>query len=235
MTNLFRRIRFTTFAFVFAFTAIVLGIDAHFASIFFPHLHHDFVLFTLIIPSFTLVVLLVLSLRSQPRWDVFFTFLLSMLWLAQAAYAVDVIGHVECDALSGTTTPTRTGTMAADTYCRQMKVIEAFSWANFILLILSFVALLNLTLRVHARGDLGIWGASVSELPFFHEQVGGSTNGYNGHHGGYPAGSQASYGYPNVRTYGPTEPIYQLPGHSVVLTTAADGTREVQQIPTSPP
>lgn len=132
-----------------------------------------------------------------------------------------------------------------------MKVIEAFSWANFILrtyfplsipktpteitkrfiVILSFVALLNLTLRVHARGDLGIWGASVSELPFFHEPIGanGYNNGYNG--GGYPgvvgAGGQPPYGgYPNVRTYGPNEPIYQLPGHSVVLTTAADGTRE---------
>jgi len=232
MTNLFRRIRFTTFAFVFAFTAIVLGINAHFASIFLPKLHHDFTLFTLIVPGFTLVVLIVLSLRSQPRWDVFFTFLLSMLWLAQAAYAVDVIGHVECDALSGTRTPTRTGTMPADTYCRRMKVIEAFSWANFMLLILSFIALLNLTLRVHARGNLGIWGASVSELPFFHEQTGHS-NGHNGYPA--PAGSQSGYGYPTVRTYGPTEPIYQLPGHSVILTTGPDGTREVQQIPTSPP
>jgi len=240
MTNLFRHIRHTTFACVFAFTAIVLGLNAHFAAVFFPKYHHDFILFTLIIPSFTMTVVIVLALRSQPRWDIFFTFLLSTLWLAQAAYAVDVIGHVECDALSGTRMPTKTGTFPADSYCRQMKVIEAFSWANFILLILSFVALLNLTLRVHARGDLGIWGASVSELPFFHEPIGanGYNNGYNG--GGYPgvvgAGAQAPYGgYPNVRTYGPNEPIYQLPGHSVVLTTAADGTREVQQILTNPP
>jgi len=247
MTNLFKHIRFTAFACVFAFSAVVLGLAAHFAAIFLPR-HHDFLIFTLVIPTFTLVMLMVLSLRSQPRIDIFFILLLSILWLAQASYAADMIGHVECDALSGQREPTKTGTYSSSSYCRQMKVILAFSWMNFVLLVLSFVALLNLTLRVHARGNLGIWGASVSELPFFHEQQlqsNGTSYPYpaGGHHspqGSYGPpqstyGPVANYGQPNIRTYGPNEPIYQLPGHSVILTTAPDGTREVQQVPTSPP
>lgn len=48
-------------------------------------------------------------LRSQPRIDVFFAFILAVLWLTMGGWSVDIIGGVECDALGTDRTPINDG------------------------------------------------------------------------------------------------------------------------------
>jgi hypothetical protein len=64
---------------------------------------------------------------------------------------------------------------------------------------------------MHAMGHYGIWGASVSDLQWFDE---GRAPGYML----YPQGTgQQMYSYPNVQNFGNSQPVYQLPGHNVVI------------------
>jgi hypothetical protein len=213
MTNLFKAIRFWVYLAAFACAAVVLGLSANFAAKFLP-LHRDFLIFSLVVSAFTLTALIVLCLRSQPRFDIAAILLLSIMWLANGAYSADVIGHVECDMLSGSMPTKNGGSYSSQGYCRQMKVIEAFSWACFVILIISWMVLLTLTTRAHARGDRHIWSASVSDLPWFGQY---DTN--------YPG---AAVYYPQTQPMN-GQPIYQLPGHNVVIQNG-----QVTQIPTTP-
>jgi len=188
---------------------VVLGISAWFASIFLPDIHREFVIFSLVTSAFTIVCLILLILRSQPRIDICFLFLLAVLWLAEGAYIGDLIGHVECSALQGQTTPTKDkGTMGADVYCREMKTILGFSWAIFVILAISFGTLIALAVRVHSKGVREVWQESISDLPWFNQWV------HDHHH--YPIAQPAAVYHSDGRG-GYDEPPY-MSGNNYVVT-----------------
>lgn len=140
-----------------------------------------------------------------------------------------------------------------------MKVIQSFSWAEFVLceysvvcahtsrnfvkltiaycvpflplkclppVTILFVIILNLGLGASARGYNEVWNGSISDLGWYGEET---PNREGSGYGGYPLQQQGipqqgvSYTYPNVQTFGGSQPVYQLPGHSVVITNGPNG------------
>lgn len=221
--SLFTDVRYGTYATIFACSAVVLGLVANFAAKFLPNLHRDFLIFALVISAGTIVILCVILLRSQPRWELFVLFLLAACWLTMGSWSADMIAHIECDSLGDQKIPTKNGTMSYQVYCREMKAILAFSWANFVILILSFVVLLILILRVLSFGRRRIWEESISDLPWF--------NQWNYRHGeGYPAYPYSYMTGQPIQT-GPNQyVVQQAPGHSVVI-GSQDGRPTFAQVP----
>jgi len=88
-----------------------------------------------------------------------------------------------------------------------------------------FLVVLNISLSASARGYKEIWNASISDLGWYGEEANGRVGPWPG--AAYGAGVQpgVSYTYPNVQTFGGSQPVYQLPGHSVVISNGPDGQR----------
>jgi len=238
MTVLFRDLRCYGFTVVILLSTTVLGISAYFASIFLPDLHHDFTIYSLIPPSWTIFILILLLISSTPRADAVFLFITDILWLTMASWSADTIGYTQCDALGNSRTNTKNGTISARSYCDLSKVVEAFSWATFCLLTLYFVFLITLASRSVAMGRFYIWREDIRELPWFGQAPGYPGVGYTSYasqHGarGYP-GSYAQYPtsqYPS--SYGGNH-VHQQPGHSLVIQPGMNGgASSVQQVPTA--
>ncbi|KAI9507016.1 hypothetical protein F5148DRAFT_165248 [Russula earlei] len=131
MTVLFANLRVYGYVAVILTSAAVLGISAYFASIFLPHLHHDFSIYSLIPPSWTIFMFTLILISSTPYTDAIILFISGILWLTLAAWSSDSLGSTQCDALGNSRTSTKNGTISARSYCDLSKVIEAFSWATF--------------------------------------------------------------------------------------------------------
>lgn len=234
---------------VVLFAVTVLGIDAYLASIFLPNLHRDFTIFALVVTSLTILTFLVLNQWSQPITEFVCMFVLAVLWLGMGAWSADIIGNVQCDAIeSSSRTQTKSGSVSSKAYCYEMKVIEAFSWMNFVLLAVFIWILIALTSRAKVFGRYRAWFEPVWELPWFGqypggmEQIDGSPGRYNY---AYPAGSPMGYpgGMPMQQPF-PQQPfsqqpqlvnggylVSQQPGHSVVIQPNAHGAPMVTQVP----
>ncbi|KAI0065937.1 hypothetical protein BV25DRAFT_1989006 [Artomyces pyxidatus] len=228
MTVLFRTLRVYGYVGVFLLSATVLGVSAYLASQFLPNLHHDFTIFSLIPPSWTIFIFVILLVNSTPRVEAFFLFITGVLWLTMGAWSSDIIGSTQCDALGDSRTETKHGTMSARSYCDLSKVVEAFSWATFILLFLFFCFVVHLASRSVAMGRQFIWQENIYELPWFGQAPGYPGVPYSEYYaaqGYYPGayGMQSSYGG-NV--------VQQQPGHSVVIQPGVNGQGPyVQQVP----
>ncbi|KAJ7638825.1 hypothetical protein FB45DRAFT_413254 [Roridomyces roridus] len=213
MTVKFVTNRIIFYVAVFLLSGTVLGLAAHFASIFLPHLHPDFTIFAIIIPSLTIFAFLFSLQFGQPRSEAPMLAILWILWLAMAAWSTDVVGPMQCDALTkDLTTPTRTGTITQREYCYEMKVIEAFSWMLFALFTFAFVILLVLVQQAERLGRPDIWYEPIQELGWFHEYPGyynsSQPQGMVQYHMpyGYPMG-----GYPAQQGYhGGNNPVYSI-------------------------
>jgi hypothetical protein len=81
-----------------------------------------------------------------------------------------------------------------------------------------FLITLSLSLKAHARGFKKIWQGDINDLGWF-DELQNNPQTY------LPLSQQPgqSYVYPNVTTFGNSQPVYQLPGHSVVITTGPNG------------
>lgn len=246
MTQLFRDMRIAGHVVVVLFAITVLGIDAYFASIFLPNLHKDFVIFALVVPSLTILTFLILNQWSQPIVEGSCIFVLGVLWLAMGAWSADIIGNVQCDAIaSSSRMATKSGTVSNKAYCYEMKVIEAFSWMNFVLLAIFLWILITLTSRAKVFGRYRAWFEPILELPWFGQYPGGyEDQGSQGRYSyAYPAGSPMQY--PGGMMPGMQQPQYpmqpqmvnggyvvsQQPGHSVVIQPNAHGPPMVTQVP----
>ncbi|KAF8914625.1 hypothetical protein CPB85DRAFT_1297489 [Mucidula mucida] len=213
MTVRFVNWRLGFYVVVLLLSATVLGLSGHLANLFLPNLHKDFTTFALIIPSLTIFALMLTIQWSQPRIEVVVLFILSVLWLAMGAWSNDIIGHIQCDGLAGQRTATKTGDMSAQAYCYEMKVTEAFSWANFILFMLAFLTILSLTSQAQSFGRWDIWREPIQELGWFNEYPGF----YNSTPGMMPmqymptAGGFVPYG----QTQGQQQPLPQ--GHTLIV------------------
>jgi len=209
MTVRFATYRIAFYVAIFLLSGTVLGLAAHFANIFLPHLHPDFTIFGLLIPSLTIFIFLLSLQFAQPRTEALSLFILWTLWLAMASWATDIIGAVQCDALTTETMPTKNGTIRQREYCYEMKVIQAFSWMCFVLFSFAFICLLALVSQAQRFGRPYIWREPIQELGWFDELPGY----YNHHQQGmvqYPM-YPAQYGYPMQQGYMPAQqPVYQI-------------------------
>ncbi|KAJ3758422.1 hypothetical protein F5880DRAFT_1472212 [Lentinula raphanica] len=213
-------------------TGAVLGLDAHFAAVFLPHLHQDFTIFALIIPSLTIFIFLLTLQWSQPRVEAVVLFVLWAIWLAMGAWSTDIIGDVQCDALAGERTPTKNGSMSAQSYCYEMKVIQAFSWMIFVLCSFAFIILMQLITQAQRFGRYLIWYEPIQNLGWYGEWPGlyNTTTQPMGQMGQYPQQYQYAvpYGYPLQAGSG----IAQQPGHSIIIQPSANGgPATVTQVP----
>jgi len=209
MTVRFASYRIAFYVAIFLLSGTVLGLAAHFANIFLPHLHPDFTIFALLIPALTIFIFLLSLQFGQPWTEAISLFILWALWLAMAAWATDIIGSVQCDTLTVETMLTKNGEIRQREYCYEMKVIQAFSWMQFVMFSLAFTILLALVSQAQRFGRPDIWGDPIQELGWFHELPGY----YNHHQQGmmqYPAYPQ-QYGYPMQQGYVQgQQPVYQI-------------------------
>jgi len=238
MTQLFKDMRTYGYIAALLLSITVLGIAAFQASIFLPNIQHDFGIFALIVPSVTILLFLLLLGWSRPWFEALFLFILAVLWLAFGAWDADILGSIQCDALGGQTMATKTGSISKRSWCYEMRVMEAFAWMLFALLVIFLWILVTLTARAQAMGRPYAWSEPIFELPWF-GQYPGMPEGMYGYPGGpnspggsapqtpyqqgyaYPAGTPGMYpqmmqgGQPYMMNGGYVVP--QQPGHSVVI------------------
>jgi len=213
MTNTFKIVRWSAYAWCIVCAISVLGISAQLATLFVGvAVDRPYIIFALVCSSLTILGLLLLCMRSQPRIDVMAIAVLCILWLALGAYSADIIGYVQCETLINQPKETQSGgSYPAIAWCRELKSIMAFSFATFGVLLVCLIILLALIIRLHARGQRDIWGASVSDVAWFGQFR-------EAHQYPYPVNPGAPYGG-NV--------VYQQPGHDVVIENG-----QVRQVPT---
>ncbi|KAF8529022.1 hypothetical protein BU17DRAFT_37174 [Hysterangium stoloniferum] len=228
MRTMFASLRLYAFMIVIITSIPVLGLTASLGSRFLPNILADFTIFSILVPSATILLIIFLLLRSQPRIDAVATFVLGVLWLTLAAWTVDIIGPVQCFQLGSQRMRTESGTMSAMIYCRQMKAIEALSWAVFVIFAISFVLLISLVTRAQSIGRHNVWAQSISDLPWW-----GEMGGLHGENDVYGAHSQ----YPRIQQLqsgvgGQPYIIQQQPGHNVHIRTGEPGEPpEIRQVP----
>lgn len=214
MTIMFVNLRRIGYLFAFMLSAAALGLTANFARLFLPHIDRDFTVFALIPPSITIFAFLWIMQFSQPIVEVTIHFLLSILWLIMGAWSADTIGSVQCYTVQGQLTTAR-GSISAQSYCYQMKAIEALSWTLFVSFIIFFIILVTLASRAVVYGRYYAWREHVSQLGWFGELPGYPTEAI------YPRAPMYGYGqpYPMMGGYH----VQQMPGHSVVVQPGING------------
>ncbi|GJJ07462.1 hypothetical protein Clacol_001664 [Clathrus columnatus] len=157
-----------------------------------------------------------------------------VLWLTMAAWTVDMVGGVQCSMLGSQTIDAKNGkTISAVEWCREMKVIEATSWAVFVIFAIFFIITIALATRAQSIGRYNAWAQSISDLPWWAEgndYIYGpdSQSSYGGNHP-----SSANRGYPLTQQYPPgAQVIQQQAGHSLLIRPGQNGQPAfVQQVP----
>ncbi|TCD66993.1 hypothetical protein EIP91_000673 [Steccherinum ochraceum] len=239
MTQLFRDLRIYGYVAVLVLSATVLGLGGYLGSIFLPDIHRDFTIFTIIVPSLTILSFLTIISWSQPRVDAFFLFVLGVLWLAMGAWSADIMGSTQCDTLGGQRVATKDGSISAKSYCYEMRVLEAFSWMNFALLTIYLLILISRTTATIALENRPYaWQEPIVELPWFGQYPGWPEDEARPYRAGgysYPAGAprpgmsgmsmMSGGGYPGSMPMqtGGGYVVQQNPGHSVVIQPGSNG------------
>jgi len=222
MTVRFGNYRLAFYISVLLLSGTVLGLAAHFASIFLPQLHQGFTIFALVVPSITIFVFLSALQWSQPNIEAVILFVMWAIWLAMGSWSTDIIGSVQCDALGGQRTATKNGDTSLQAYCYEMKVIQAFSWMIFVLCSFAFIILLQLITQAQRFGRWNIWYEPIKELGWYGE--------YPGY---YNRTTQPVVQYPYYQgytaPYGYTQAAQQ-PGQSIVIQPSINGPT-VTQVP----
>jgi len=224
MTVLFSNLRSIGYVLAFCLSGIVLGLAANFAQLFLPNILHDFTIFSLVVPSSTILIFLLLLQFAQPVVEVTVHFILGILWLTLGAWSADIIGFIQCYGLTGQQ-PTKNGTIPAQTYCYEMKVIEALSWCLFVMFALFFLIMITLTTRAVALGRVYAWREHSSQLGWFGQWPAYPTEAVP--RGPPYAYQPGAYGMPPGGSY-----VQQVPGHSVVIHPGVNGAPPViTQVP----
>jgi len=220
MTVRFVNRRLGFYVAVFLLAATVLGLTAHFAKLFLPHYHKDFTIFSLVVSSLTILAFLLTVQWSQPSIEAALLFLVAAIWLAMGAWSTDIIGHVQCDSITGGAhEPTSAGSITVRAYCYEMKTIQAFSWMLFVLFSIALIVLFALVSQAQKFGRVNIWREPIIELPWFGEAPGYFNQGAMAQ---YPGGYPQQYGYPGGGT----------PGHSIIVQPGVNGQpTTVTQVP----
>ncbi|KZV75084.1 hypothetical protein PENSPDRAFT_681281 [Peniophora sp. CONT] len=203
MTIFFKRIRIAYFSTIFILSAAVLGLSAYFANIYLPDnkAHAGFSIYAVVIAALTIVFgLIQLFSGAQPRTEAPFLFVVSVFWLSVAAWAIDQSTNEECYGLGNAQTPTENGLVSSRSICYAIKIVEAFSWTIFAMLVIAFVIVINRTASARVLGHPDAWSEPMDNLPWYDELP------------GYPGGSwfgsdyhryHHRYGYETFASTGP--------------------------------
>ncbi|KAG6814191.1 hypothetical protein H0H92_000868 [Tricholoma furcatifolium] len=166
----------------------------------------DFTTFALVVPSFTILCAMGPAQNGGP--DVI---------RCGNIMDSDIIGGVQCDALGGQSTATKNGTMSAQAYCYEMKVVQAFSWMLFCINAIALYILFRLVIQAQMFGRFDIWNEPIragtcSELPWFGEAPGF----YNTHQG-------PMMPYPGGYPYMPQPMSATHPGQTIIVQPGMNG------------
>lgn len=187
MTVLFRKLRLFAYVTVFILAVGVLGIASYFASQFLPHTRFSYTVYSVVAPSVTIALLiLLLSSASRPWIDALSLLIMSISWLTLAAWTSDINGPTDCFSLGSSRTQTKHGTISSKTFCYEAKTVEGVSWSIFILLTLCLIFVTTLANRSQVLGSPDIWNEDIIDLPWF------------GEYPGYPGGPLYTPGGPQI-------------------------------------
>jgi len=225
MTVLFKNLRAIGYVTVLILAGSVLGIASYFASQFLPKTRFSYTVYSLVAPSFTIAVLLVLlTFGSQPWIDALLLLVMAISWLALAAWTSDVNGPTDCYALGSLRTITKHGTISSKSFCYEAKTMEGISWSIFIILMFFLIFVIALANRSQVLGWPDIWFDEIEDLPWF------------GEYPGYPGFSYPAYSDPQLQTRGPVAVapgppqqlgnggvIQQQEGHSIIIWPGVNG------------
>ncbi|KAN0131478.1 hypothetical protein V8E53_010855 [Lactarius tabidus] len=227
MTVLFRNLRTTGYSTVLLLAGGVLGIASYFASQFLPTIRFSFTTFSLVVPSFTIAVLVILLYESRPWIDAFFLLVTSISWLALAAWARDINGAAECDSLGPFRTQTAHGSISSKAFCYESMILEAFSWSIFILLLAFLLLLITLANRSQIMGWTDIWHEDIVNMPWFGQYPG--QPGYSLYSSFLGPQASVVVSTPSTPFVGPGQNlgnggvIQHQPGHSIVIWPGVNG------------
>jgi len=226
MTVLFKNRRAFGYVSVLILVGGALGITSYFASQFLPHIRLAFGVYSLVAPSFTIAVLLIILLFGSRPWiDAFSLLIMSISWLALAAWTSDINGSTDCYALGSLRTKTKHGTISSKTFCYEAKTLEALSWSIFIILMFFLIFVIALANKSQVLGRPDIWNDDIEDLPWF------------GEYPGYPGFSYPPYSVvpnqlqnpvpmavePGVQLLGNGGIVQQQAGHSIIIWPSVNG------------
>jgi len=173
MTVLFKNLRISAYVTVLVLASGVLGIASYLASQFLPHTRSSYTIYSLVAPSFTVAVLIIILLFGSRPWiDALFLLIMAISWLALAAWTSDINGPADCFSLGSARTQTTHGTMSAKAFCYEAKTVEGISWSIFIILLLFLILVVTLANKSQVLGWPDIWQDDVTDLPWFGEYPG---------------------------------------------------------------
>jgi len=221
MTVLFRQLRVLGYFTVLILAGGVLGIASYFATQFLPHTRFCYTVYSLVAPSVTVALLIMLLwFGSRPWIDALSLLIMAISWLALAAWSSDINGPTDCFSLGSSRTRTKHGTMSSRGFCYQAKTVEAVSWSIFIILTFFLVFVITLANRSQVLGWPDIWDEDIIDLPWF------------GEYPGYPGGPLYTLG-PQIENQAPPVQgaqmvvngsiVQQQPGHSIVIWPGVNG------------
>ncbi|KAH6914888.1 hypothetical protein BKA70DRAFT_1257335 [Coprinopsis sp. MPI-PUGE-AT-0042] len=229
MTVTFGNRRLAFYVFVFLLSGTVLGVAAYLASVLDVS---AFIVFAIIVSALQIFIFLLTLQWSKPKYEQGLLVIFGILWLAMGAYTTDVIGHIQCDAIpSSAMIPGKNdGEVSQKSWCQQMKVVQAFSWALFASFVIAFIVLMQLIEQAKKFGRYNIANEPIKELPWFDEMPGYYNQGTTGMMpmGGpgpmpYPQGGYPYGGYPQAQ-----------PGHAIMIQPGVNGAPPVvSQVPMS--
>ncbi|KAF8739249.1 hypothetical protein AX14_010412 [Amanita brunnescens Koide BX004] len=221
MTFRFVAYRIGFYVAVFLLSGTVLGLAAHFATLFPSGAHHNFTIFALVVSSLNILLFLLSVQWALPRTEVIELSILAALWLAMGAWSGDIIGFIQCDGLGGQSIATKSGFTSYQGYCYEMKVIQAFSWMTFVLIAFAIIVLMQLATQAQMYGRYNIWLEPIRELPWFGEAPGY----YNTYTNQYPQ-TQMVYPYPTMIPG--MQPV--TPGHTMFIQPGINGQATITQL-----
>ncbi|KAF8483413.1 hypothetical protein DFH94DRAFT_689910 [Russula ochroleuca] len=99
------------------------------------------------------------SPTARAPFEVTSLFILSMLWLAVSAFSTSRWSHVplNCSAIPADYSDVRS-------WCRELQVLKAFVWVNWVVLLLAALAVLRFFVVQHKSGQEGIWYFPLSRF-----------------------------------------------------------------------
>ncbi|TDL29504.1 hypothetical protein BD410DRAFT_779918 [Rickenella mellea] len=164
----FKTVRLCIYVAILSWTAVCLGIAAHFQSILMPSDLTHFVPFSLFVCSASMFLVLVFLCTSwmarspvNTRIELSGLGLLGVFWLALGlllALSAAAEAEVECFSADSTDSdPIELPGFTSDTYHAQYHVLEAFSLFNTILVWGFLVFFLFLAMRAHRKGHTKVW------------------------------------------------------------------------------
>ncbi|KAJ7477134.1 hypothetical protein B0H11DRAFT_2029855 [Mycena galericulata] len=165
-------IRIVALSVVLGFSVVVLGLAAALTSTTEKYLagYFEFAALAIATASLTIITLPIMIVLERTRPGTVFTSMivvelswLSILWILWLATAADGAQAGQDTFISGC------GYVDTiiDGACRETAAIQAFSFLNWLILMVYTILILVLAIIASTRKHTGVWKSSVAEAPFF--------------------------------------------------------------------